>query len=363
MPVLRLHNNCNPFNYRTTWLFSSDIRSSMIASFRLRHRLIPYIYTAGVNASLHSRTLMEPMYYEYPLDAEAYEHRNAYMFGGQILAAPIAQKASTVTKLGKSTAWLPKGKWVDILSGLCYDGDRVVNFHRDISTMPLLAKQGAIIPMDAFEEARHGVRIPEAIEITLVVGADGQYELLEDDGMANDMTKVTFARTTIKYEHKSARLSVSATTNPLVTEREWSLSLPGCDIDLVTIGDKCISTQVSASGAKVRLGKYKASAGFYVDLGKPSLRPNPWRRLCWNRIDRAETDFGKKESVWNAVRCLHNSVLFYEYYWHPDTPEPTPPHVVISRLLAVGVDKDLEDALMELLLAENIEVDQEKITP
>ena len=352
MPVFRLHNDCNPFNYRTTWSFGSEARQSMITAFRLRHRLIPYIYTSGVTASLESRTLIEPMYYEYPMCQDAYEHRNSYLFGTQLVAAPITQKKSPATQLGKTTAWLPPGRWVDVLSGLCYDGDRTLNLFRSVGNMPLLAKEGAIIPLDVLGEPKHGVHLPEHLEIVLVVGANGEFILYEDDGRGNDMSKIEFSQTPLRYDQSTGSMIVGPTTNALAGRRTWSLYLPACITDTVSVNGDVKKAIVSSDGARVDLGSFAASSSFEVIIDKPTLRSNDWRMLCWERIDRTNTDFGKKKAAWNSVRGLFNSVLFYEQLWHPGPPAPTPRHIVISRLLAVGVDKDLEDCLMEILLAE-----------
>ena len=300
-----------------------------------------------MNASLEYRTLIEPMYYEWPMYANAYDHKNAYMFGKQLLAAPITQPKSQVTQLGKSTAWLPPGTWVDIFAGLVYDGDRIVDFHRSIQEIPIFATQGSIIPMDAFDKAKHGVELPKAIEITLIVGADGEFTLIEDDGTGNDMTKVAYSETLITY--KGGKLTIGPAYDSFLESRHWSLWLPACNLNHVKIEGKAASATASAEGSQITIGEFKTKSIITVDLGSPTLRPNDWKAICRQRIDLAHTSMDKKAVTWKAVQSVFNSIMF----WLDGDPQDLPRHVIISRLLAVKADPELVDALLELLLAED----------
>ena len=71
-----------PWNYR--W----DVYALSKEYLRLRHRLIPYLYTMNWRTHSEGRALCEPMYYEWPEHAEAYTVPNEFLFGSELIVAP-----------------------------------------------------------------------------------------------------------------------------------------------------------------------------------------------------------------------------------------------------------------------------------
>ena len=61
-PINRLHSSSSPFTGKEPWNFSGDVHAAMVASLRLRHMLLPYLYTMNYRAALDGRPLVEPMY-------------------------------------------------------------------------------------------------------------------------------------------------------------------------------------------------------------------------------------------------------------------------------------------------------------
>lgn len=78
---------------------------------RLRHGLIPYLYTMNRRASRESFPLIQPMYYLEPEQGESYEVKNEYYFGSELLVSPITEKQDATARVGKAKTWLPKGLW------------------------------------------------------------------------------------------------------------------------------------------------------------------------------------------------------------------------------------------------------------
>ncbi|MEP6560725.1 MAG: TIM-barrel domain-containing protein, partial [Nakamurella sp.] len=145
-PITRLHSGLSPFNSKEPWRFGAAARATMTEFLRLRHRLLPYLHTMNHGAARDGSPLVRPMYWSHPDDADAYQVPNQFMFGTQLLVAPITTPADTSLQLASVRAWLPEGCWVDVLSGLVYTGDRRIVLHRDLTAIPVLATAGAIIP-------------------------------------------------------------------------------------------------------------------------------------------------------------------------------------------------------------------------
>lgn len=145
---------------------------------RLRHRMIPLLYSASVETSESGKALIEPMYYEYPEISEAYSCPQEYMFAGQMIVAPIAEKSNSTGMAGVAV-WLPEGNWTDIFTGDEYEGGRRIKMFRWLDSLPVLARAGAIIPLDG---ARLGnsIDLPKVLDL-LIFNGDGSYTLHEDN--------------------------------------------------------------------------------------------------------------------------------------------------------------------------------------
>ena len=98
------------------------------------------------------------------------------------MVAPLTTPADLRTRLASVRAWLPAGTWVDVFTGLVYDGGRELLLHRDLTSIPVLAAAGAIVPLDGAPVPGNDPANPAALEVLVVVGADGSFTLVEDDG-------------------------------------------------------------------------------------------------------------------------------------------------------------------------------------
>ena len=88
-PIMRLHSSCSEFNGKEPWRFKKESEAVMGEFLRLRHRLMPYLYTMNYRASESAEPMIMPMYYKHPEAAEAYEAANQYYFGSEMIVAPI----------------------------------------------------------------------------------------------------------------------------------------------------------------------------------------------------------------------------------------------------------------------------------
>ena len=114
---------------------------------RLRHRLVPYLYTMNYRAWKDDQPICQPMYYVDPDDFAAYKVPNQYMFGSELMVAPVTTKRLPSVRLAKVTTWMPEGLWFDFLNGMVYEGGRTMELYRPLAQIPVLARAGAIVPM------------------------------------------------------------------------------------------------------------------------------------------------------------------------------------------------------------------------
>jgi alpha-glucosidase (family GH31 glycosyl hydrolase) len=201
-PIMRLHAGLNPFNTKEPWRFSSQAETVMKDFLRLRHQLLPYLATMNVRAHVEGEPVVQPMYYDHPDEPAAYACRNEFMFGTDLLVAPITTPADRETGLGRVKAWLPEGSWTDVFTGLTYTGGRTVYLHRDLTSIPVLARAGAIIAMTPVDGLGNGTALPSTIEVRVYAGADGETTLVED------RDDERWARTRLTWDDASGRLTV-----------------------------------------------------------------------------------------------------------------------------------------------------------
>lgn len=209
-PIMRLHSTSNEFLGKEPWKFSSDTRKNATDLLRLRHRLIPYTYTMNMLTHREGRPLMEPMYYENPEDDEAYNVPNEYWFGTELIAAPITSKCNKKTLTASADVWLPEGRYTDIFTGQIYKGGKKLRMFRDLSSFPVLAKEGAIIPLSVNDRTNDSSN-PKDMEL-LIYRGNGNFTLYEDDGETMNYKNGAFAET--KFEVCENNGDVTFTINP-----------------------------------------------------------------------------------------------------------------------------------------------------
>lgn len=178
-PINRLHSSDNPFVSKEPWNYPPDKAEIMKRFLRLRHRMLPYLFTMNELCHTQGLPLVEPVYYEYPWEEGAYQFRNEYFFGTQLLVCPITEHTKYETLRAGTKGWLPEGLWFDFFTGQIYHGGRSLTFSRRLDGIPVLAKAGAVIPMDG-EKDSLGWENPKTLEVWIYPGADNRFTLYEE---------------------------------------------------------------------------------------------------------------------------------------------------------------------------------------
>lgn len=144
----------------------------------LRYRLLPYNYTLVREACDTGMPLIRALWLQYPQDAEAVASGDEYLWGGDLLIAPVVEKDAKSRKV-----YLPAGGWYDWWTGEKLEGKRAIERPVDLATMPIYARAGAIIPLDPVRQyTDQPVTEPTALQV--YPGADGAFTLYDDDGQS-----------------------------------------------------------------------------------------------------------------------------------------------------------------------------------
>ena len=204
-PVMRLHSTNNEFAGKEPWNYSGPVERIAKDALRLRHKLLPYIYTMNYRTHMDCRAICEPMYYAYPKDENAYNCKNEFFFGTELIVAPITEHTSAETNLASVNVWIPEGRYTDIFTGRIYEGNQFVKMYRDVETIPVLAKEGAIIPLDS-NDRTNDCSNPETLEV-LAYRGKGKFTLYEDDGETLSYKDGKFLKTAFSIEENDGTVA------------------------------------------------------------------------------------------------------------------------------------------------------------
>jgi alpha-glucosidase (family GH31 glycosyl hydrolase) len=300
-PINRLHSSLSRFNSKEPWRFGEHAERVMKQFLRLRHRLVPYLYTMNRRAHADNAPLVAPVYYDHPDEDAAYRYPNEYLFGTEFLVAPITAPADHDTGLGATTAWLPPGAWTDVFTGLTYRGGRTLTLHRDLDTIPVLARGGAIVPLVPADAVSFGAANPAALEIRLYAGGDGEFTLWEDqDDERWAGTRLTFADGEFRVH------PVDGAVDVVPAVRRYSLVLCGfAGVSGVSRDDAALDLAPGSVPGSVRvdLGPVAAADGTAVRVtGDLAVRANDdARERVFTLLDHAQIEFAVKERVYETL--------------------------------------------------------------
>jgi alpha-glucosidase (family GH31 glycosyl hydrolase) len=227
-PILRLHSTKNAFQERRPWRRGREAAQAASEAMRLRHRLIPYLYSMAWRDHTRAAPLIQPMYYSHPERNEAYQCGQQYWFGSELIAAPFTTPAEADTRLSKQTVWLPPGTWFDFFSGERVTSNGWRAAYGGLADIPVYARAGAIVPLGPAT----GVAVPAALTIHIFPGADNRFELYEDDGETQAYTQGRYALTAFAQEQRGDELRFTISpalgdVSALPAQREYQLVVYG----------------------------------------------------------------------------------------------------------------------------------------
>jgi len=209
-PILRTHTTKNPDSERRIWAYPEPYSSILRSTFQLRMALQPYIYTEARRTYDTGVAFLHPLYYDWPNEAPAYDARNEYMFGDEMLAAPVVAAADNVTRLASEKIWLPAGQWIEWPTGKHLDGPAQVDRNFSMDQIPIYLKAGAIVPMQP-PMLFTGQKPVDPLIVNvwpLRPGESSSYSVYEDSGKSVEYQRGVFARTPIHAEQKGDTLRV-----------------------------------------------------------------------------------------------------------------------------------------------------------
>lgn len=352
-PILRLHSTENEFNGKEPWNYNLIAKNISIEFLRLRHKLIPYLYTMNYITHLEKTPLILPVYYDNPRIDKAYEVRNEYYFGTNLLVLPITSKTDSKSKMSVENAYLPKGEWIDIFTGLKYFGDREFEFYRTLESIPVLARAGSILVLNANIE-RDKISNPNELDIKIFCGANASFTLYEDEKELVDYVEEDIAFT--KYEYSEDDKTMQFTINPASGNLSAIPKLRSYKLEFyqniyyesidITLDDNVLDKNVYIDEKKGTLN---------VDLGEIDVSS----KLVVNVV-LASKNHRNKKLIENLQARIFDILNAYQIEYDLKTKimavirkiDVKGRHFVLGELLSLGLEKNIYAPLVEILTAE-----------
>lgn len=180
MPIFRTHG-MRRFN--TPWSYGTEATPILEKYLRMRYALIPYIYSCAYQTYKTGAPYMRALFMDFPKDPKVDELTHEFMFGPDLLVAPVTRQGRTSRKV-----YLPKGTdWYNYWTNKEYRGGQTIVAEAPINVIPLFARAGSILPLGQPVEdmdQHQGLK-----EIRVYPGATATFKLYEDNGETYDYKK------------------------------------------------------------------------------------------------------------------------------------------------------------------------------
>jgi alpha-glucosidase len=233
-PILRTHTTKNPDSERRIWAYPEPYSQIMRDTFHLRYAMQPYIYTEARRTYDTGVAFLHPLYYDWPEEDAAYNNKGEYVFGSQMIVAPVTKPVDPSTQLAQESVWIPPGEWIERATGKHFTGPTQENRNFSIDQIPVYVRAGAIVPLQPPVQYTDQKPIDPLI-LKIFPLADGQastYRLYSDASKSEAYKRGVCTWTTLSAKQKGDTLAVEiapveGSYPGMITRRAYQLQLPG----------------------------------------------------------------------------------------------------------------------------------------
>ena len=235
-PVFRSHGADAPREIYQFGKKGEPVYDAIEKMIRLRYRLIPYLYSTAWQGTTNQESYLRPLFSDFANDRRVWDITDEFLFGRNILAAPIINAQYTEEKIiqedamtgwdrkeahdKKETAsvnwketkttrkYLPKGNdWYDFWTGERLKGGRDISLQTTLDRVPMFIKAGSILPLGP-EMQYTGEQSWNLLELRVYPGADASFTLYEDEGDNYQYEKGAYSTITFHWDEHHRTLTI-----------------------------------------------------------------------------------------------------------------------------------------------------------
>ncbi|WP_257061852.1 glycoside hydrolase family 31 protein [Priestia megaterium] len=183
-PRFTIHSWNDDTTVNEPWMYP-EVLDSIRELIKFRTKIIPYIYSELRETSNSYHPIIRPTFYDFEHDETTFEENDDFMLGESLLVASVVEKGKKEREV-----YLPNnpGGWYNFHLGTWYEGGKKVEIPAPLHYTPLLAKAGAIIPINEAEVTFSTKNMDERGFLLFPCRGKGKssYSLYEDDGLTNE---------------------------------------------------------------------------------------------------------------------------------------------------------------------------------
>ena len=200
-PILRVHGTRNP-DENELWSYGPDAQTILVNFDRLRYRMLPYIYSLAWKTTSEAYTPMRPLVMDFRNDQRAQNTGDQFMFGPAFLVNPVTDPSAATRQL-----YLPDARWYDFWTGSTVVGGHTINAIAPLDRLPLYVRAGSILPLGPDEEWSTE-KPADPIELRIYRGADGAFNLYEDENDNYNYEKGAYATIPLQWDDAGHTLTI-----------------------------------------------------------------------------------------------------------------------------------------------------------
>jgi alpha-D-xyloside xylohydrolase len=198
-PVFRTHGHRA---HNEMWTYNK-VEPILLNYDKLRYRLMPYIYSLAWRVTDQDYTIQRPLVMDWRIDPKTWNIGDQFMFGPAILVNPVLKQDAT-----HRAVYLPgEPAWYDFWSGVSLQGGKEVEADAPLDRIPLFIRAGSILPMGP--EIEYVDQSPAGpIELRIFRGADGDFDLYQDEGDNYNYEKGVHAIIPVHWSESTKTLTI-----------------------------------------------------------------------------------------------------------------------------------------------------------
>ncbi|MDQ3486203.1 MAG: glycoside hydrolase family 31 protein [Acidobacteriota bacterium] len=263
-PFMRTHTTLGTPD-QEPWSYGSLHEALNRRAIELRYELLPHIYNVMREASLTGLPALRPLLLEFPGDPDTYGMEDQFMFGAELLVAPVLREGATVREV-----YLPKGDWFDYWTGQRHSGGARIRLPVTLASIPIFVRAGAVLFSQPV--VQHTGEMPgQPIRIRVYPGPPREATLYEDDGDTLDYTRGGSAVRRVRYDAADAARHIveigaaSGTYRPAPRSLEISMPWDG-EPARVVLGNGQVVPRVASDALGAQ------ASGWTIDRGSVIVR-------------------------------------------------------------------------------------------
>ena len=203
IPLFRVHGQ---WPLREIWNLAPEQHpcyQSFVYYDKLRNRLMPYLYSMAGWVHLKDYTMMRGLVMDFGSDCDVHDIKDQWMFGPALMACPVGYY-----KARNRSVYFPKQSgWYDLYTGEHILGGQSLVVDAPYERIPVFVREGSIIPFGP-EIQYCDERPADLINLYVYAGADGQFQLYEDEGTNYNYEKGKYLTIDIRYDDASRTLTI-----------------------------------------------------------------------------------------------------------------------------------------------------------